>query len=862
MGRITNSLQNKIALSFITMVIIMVIATSILVQVDVTKMVYRYGLQQANSLVDLLYENLEKEYESDQLFRDAVYKERRKLLRDLTDVAIQIVNSKYQEVREGKLSEQQAKLEAKEIIRTMRYNDGIGYLWINDTTRPVPRMVMHPTIPSLDGKILDNPEYNTAGDNKENLFSLGVNKGLKYGEGYIRYLWPKPTKSGLTADKEKLSYVRLFKPWSWIIGSGVYIDDIEADTHKKLRELKDKFFHKISSHRVGASGYAFIFNSNGDILAHPNLAGTNPFTTKNRHADEVLTKAMKSVKNKDSGVIEYLWNRPDDLEHYIYQKTLFVRYFKPFDWYLGFSVYTNDLKSPAIILQTKLLWGSIIFLMLAVLISWLIAKNISRPLSRLAETSRKIENDGIKDVEVPCVGTNETITLGKCMKNMLESLRKDQLELEYLNKQLQTELSERQEDVILEREFSSTIITSSNLVICCLKPDYRIARINPAGISISGRTEEELLDQSWSAIFTMSDDNHSILNELESRSIEGREITMINTGGERLTLDWTFIPFYKQDKLKYMIGFGYDITNLKQIEAELKRLNETLEDKVTSRTRELQDSHDKLSEAYDKLKETKNVLIESEKMSTLGGMVAGISHEINTPIGIGVAASTHLKEQGKEFHKHIEDKKISMTYLKSFLEQLDESTSIIEMNLLKASNLISSFKQISVDQTSDANYRFNMKEHLEQVLVSLGHKLKQTDCTVNIDCQESLQLFGCPGSLSQIYSNLIMNSIHHGFENLEYPGVIDIHIKEQDEGVMIDYFDNGQGIHPDIAPKIFEQFVTSKRGQGGSGLGTNIIYNLVVDKMKGKIHCIQDVKQGVHFNIYLPRGEAAGESSN
>ena len=404
-----------------------------------------------------------------------------------------------------------------------------------------------------------------------------------------------------------------------------------------------------------------------------------------------------------------------------------------------------------------------------------------------------------------------------------------------------------------ERDFSTTLINSSNLVICCLDTELKIVTVNPAAVLLTGYVQQEMIGHPWLERFVSRDERRQIANELEQGSLlEQREVTTQDQQGEELILQWSFVPFYEGPDLKYRIAFGYDITPLKRVEREIIRLNEELEAKVDRRTRSLKESNEQLAKAYDNLKMAQQNLVESEKMASLGSLVAGVAHEINTPVGISVTAASFLQERIREFKTKIDEKQLSRSYLTDLIHTLDESALLLQNNLRRASDLISSFKQVAVDQSSQAHYKFNVAENLHQVVVSLGHKLKKSQTEVEIQCDPQLAIYSYPGSFAQIYSNLILNSIRHGFEGWDQEKKISIHIGIAEDELVIDYADNGRGIDPAILPRIFDPFVTSKRGQGGSGLGTHIVYNLVVQLMKGRISCDSEPGQGAHFQIRLP----------
>ncbi|MEM5948466.1 methyl-accepting chemotaxis protein [Spirochaetia bacterium 38H-sp] len=177
-------------------------------------------------------ESIYKKYKDTQWLQEKYGKR----LKNIIDEAESIINHLMIRVQRGEISTYTAKQEAIKLIRSIRYDGGTGYIWINDTTRPYPYMIMHPTIPELDGKILNDKKYNVA-DGGKNLFVAFLDVTDKDGEGFVRYLWPKPTKEGLTEEQPKLSFVRLFKPLDWIIGTGFYIDDIDKNVLLKEKEI-------------------------------------------------------------------------------------------------------------------------------------------------------------------------------------------------------------------------------------------------------------------------------------------------------------------------------------------------------------------------------------------------------------------------------------------------------------------------------------------------------------------------------------------------------------------------------------------------------------------------------------------------
>jgi signal transduction histidine kinase len=279
--------------------------------------------------------------------------------------------------------------------------------------------------------------------------------------------------------------------------------------------------------------------------------------------------------------------------------------------------------------------------------------------------------------------------------------------------------------------------------------------------------------------------------------------------------------------------------------------NQDLEDKVNKRTQALKDSNNELLSTLEKLHQFQGQLVESEKMASLGDMVAGVAHEVNTPIGLGVTASTLLSDRLLEIKQAFDDKTLKSSHLKKFLIEGEENTAIIYRNLKRAAELISSFKKVAVDQTSEESRTFNIEDLLDEILLTLAPQIKPLPYIINIDCPSELIITSKPGPINQVIINLIQNSITHGFDERDH-GVITIQISVASEMLTIDYQDDGRGIDPSIMNKIFEPFTTTKRGSGGSGLGLHLVYNLVTQALGGKISFSSEIETGVHFKISLP----------
>lgn len=284
---------------------------------------------------------------------------------------------------------------------------------------------------------------------------------------------------------------------------------------------------------------------------------------------------------------------------------------------------------------------------------------------------------------------------------------------------------------------------------------------------------------------------------------------------------------------------------------QLKTINLELEDRVRERTHNLQSTVDELNQTLAELHATQSKLIEAEKLSSLGGMVAGIAHEINTPLGLCITIHSYINDNYLVMKKAFDSGEMRKQDFIEFIGMMDESLSILDKNLQRAAHLIKSFKQVSEDQTGEHIRRFSLHNYLHEILETLSPKFKQTQHQVEIDCAESLWMETYAGSISQVITNLMMNSLVHAFEDTR-EGRIRIQAAEERGNIVIRYSDNGCGLSAEAKHKIFEPFYTTKRGQGGTGLGMHLVYNIMHQRLKGEIQ-VEDSEQGAAFRMVLPK---------
>jgi signal transduction histidine kinase len=267
-----------------------------------------------------------------------------------------------------------------------------------------------------------------------------------------------------------------------------------------------------------------------------------------------------------------------------------------------------------------------------------------------------------------------------------------------------------------------------------------------------------------------------------------------------------------------------------------------------------------LRDKIEELEHTQGELVQSEKLASLGRMVAGFAHELNTPVGVAVAAASHGRETVAEIDALLQAEEVHEDEFKSRLDILRQSSELILSNLRRAAGLVTSFKRTSVDQSSEQARVFEFAEVIEDVRFSLHSALKRLPIEIEVECPAGLRIDGSPGLYGQIFTNLILNSVQHGFEEGTRAGRIRIQARMEGTGrLRIDYADDGVGVTPEAAQRMFEPFYTTRRGQGGTGLGLFICHSIVTGQLGGSIACRSAPGSGAHFRIELPVRTGSGQ---
>lgn len=259
----------------------------------------------------------------------------------------------------------------------------------------------------------------------------------------------------------------------------------------------------------------------------------------------------------------------------------------------------------------------------------------------------------------------------------------------------------------------------------------------------------------------------------------------------------------------------------------------------------------KLSLTLNNLKETQNQLVQSEKLASLGQLTAGVAHEINTPLGIALTSTSSALENTRDIQQYFELNNLTKSQMRKYFESIVQASSLNMSSLNRVIELLNNFKQIAADQVVGEVREINLVNYSHEIMQTLSAEMKRHSVSYDINGPEHIEIKTIPGALAQVFTNLVTNSIKHGFENRP-SGSITLSLSVQGDWVNIIYADDGIGMEPEVLLNIFEPFYTTKRNNGGTGLGMNIVYNIIKQQLHGDITIESTPEQGATFNMTIP----------
>lgn len=486
------------------------------------------------------------------------------------------------------------------------------------------------------------------------------------------------------------------------------------------------------------------------------------------------------------------------------------------------------LDSPPMRTAVNLGVTSLLSLMLlSLLLAPLWASRMSRPIKAITERAR---------------GLAEGQGGGEWPRSSVIELNQLSTDLEHMS----VALSERERE--LEIVFESSPVC---LLLTEPLPSLAFAKANDSAVHLFGYQRDEMIGRSGAQLGLWKNlaDRENILAQLHQGSVAQIETWMQRKDGSEF-LGLIQARSIEMGGATRLIWSAEDITELRRIEHEVRELNVELEARVQKRTEELRKANAELSTTIEHLKMAQGELVRSEKLASLGSLVAGVAHELNTPIGNGVMALSTLRSALKTFRERSAEG-LKRSLLDSFIESVDTGSLIAERNLERAAELVASFKQVAADQTTSQRREFQLDEVVREIALTLGPSLRHSVAKLSIEIPDSIRMESYPGPLGQIITNLITNATVHAFAD-HHEGHIRVMAQADEQAVQIWISDDGAGIPANLLPRIFDPFVTSKMGRGGTGLGLHIAHNIAANVLGGRISVTSVLGVGTVFEIEIP----------
>ncbi|MBC3936090.1 ATP-binding protein [Undibacterium rugosum] len=580
----------------------------------------------------------------------------------------------------------------------------------------------------------------------------------------------------------------------------------------------------------------------------------NPEVVSIAITDEAGSDFVKQKKDMSSGAALITDTRPVILDSKIIGK-------------VEISLTTANVKHDLLEDIAKQLLGLGAQVLFSFALIWfLFDRRIVRPIRILQQETARLAS-GQMDQALAWTRQDEIGNLAQGLDKMRLNLGELIAGREHQNALLQQELAERLrvEQILRETEEKFIAIFQASPVAMTVfrkNPSYRMADVNDAWVRQFGWSHETILGQvsMQEYLWRNMDDFHHVVSRLErDGEIHGYEAWCRSGIAGRLLLCELSGRLVRIAEETMLILVQEDITEKRQNEQAIRNMNATLEKRVSERTHELEEANSELTVVLEDLQRAQQELLRTEKMAALGSLVAGVAHELNTPIGTSVTVASTLQQQTTEIYQQFQQG-LRKSVLEEYLSNARLGTDLLLRNLSKASELVASFKQVAVDRTSANRRQFALDEMMDELIVTLGPMIRKTPHEVTADIPAKMLLDSYPGALGQVMTNLINNAFIHAFDP-EVRGRVCIEAHDKDHAfIEITVTDNGKGIAPANIGRIFDPFFTTRLGQGGSGLGLNIVYNLVKDVLGGDIRVSSTVGEGTRFSMSIPKTAKIAET--
>ncbi|XLZ73017.1 ATP-binding protein [Massilia sp. SR12] len=508
---------------------------------------------------------------------------------------------------------------------------------------------------------------------------------------------------------------------------------------------------------------------------------------------------------------------------------------------LHFGLSTTDLVAAR---DDVLSQGGLIALLgfaLALLLFFLLTRGVGRRLGELARHSEKLAEGQFS--QLPEGGGDELEVVTHSLNLMSAALRERIAQLEESQRRLRE-----------SEERFRTLFDMTPLPLTVSDQEGHIIGANQAVVRTFGTPLHELIGKRSDTVQFWADpgERQRVWDVFAKHGVVQGELAHVMLPGQRPGQVAIWSSSLMLDGRRAIIWAILDLTQEMDAKRELRELNDALETRVRERSAALEQANRDLSSALETLQRTQHDLIASEKMASLGSLVAGIAHELNTPIGNSLLASTALTDRVEEFQQTVADGSIRRSTLNHHLDEVQMACGLISNSLQKAADLIASFKQIAVDQTNDQRRHFRLQSVALDTTATYTPRLRRSAIQMQVEVPAELELDSYPGSLYQVFNNLINNALLHAFEGRNC-GKLWLSARAlPGQQLEIVFRDDGVGMSDEVKRHIFDPFFTTKMGNGGTGLGMNIVYNIVTGVMGGRIVIDSTLGAGTTVRMVVP----------
>jgi signal transduction histidine kinase/HAMP domain-containing protein len=565
--------------------------------------------------------------------------------------------------------------------------------------------------------------------------------------------------------------------------------------------------------------YAMIINPEGRVLSHTDRQYVGQFLQDERSLWLLTAERSTLVLSQNNRLIDVAAPVIINGQHIAWARVAISR--------------DDVARSLEIVTKDGILY-TLAAIAIGMLFAFFMARGMTASLQQMVSVANGLREGG-SDARIALNRADELGSLGNSFNALADAVDKREAELRHHQDHLEELVAARTQDLIKEvaerkqaekdlRESRAVIETSERRIRHILDSSFAgisVVQQQPLKRLYANQRFFEMFDIDPNAPIETIEFRITYKSDADAEMLLGhisRGEAFENCVMDRTTLenrDWWAsmdgIPI-EFEGLQAMIIWHFDITDQKRAEAEL---------------------------------------IQSEKMASLGGLVAGVAHEINTPLGIGVTASSHIVDLSKQIRDVVLSGRVTRQKLEQMLSDLDETARITSSNLMRAAELIRSFKQVSADQSSNSRREFELAGYLGEIATSIKPRLAQSGHTLSLDCEDGLTVDSFPGPLSQSVTNIVLNAVIHAFDGRS-DGTIRLSARKDGNQALLTISDDGCGMDADIVRQIFDPFFTTARGSGGTGLGLHIVFNQMTQILGGTIECTSSPGDGTTFTIRFP----------